>query len=634
MIAEGGSFGPYRVLRRLGGGGAGEVFLAEQSGSDGRGGVPTRAALKLLDGRADDPAAERLTREVEAAAGLANPHIIPYYGVAVERGTLAVVMAYAPGGSLGDSLRAGDRISLPLPPGVVARIVVQLARALDAAHSAGLVHGDLKPNNIFVRTAPSGAPLAVVADFGQAILTQAAATLSRNGSVTGEQTGWIAEQLRFAAPEQLSGPAVPASDQYGLAAVAYYLLTGRPPFTGDAQVLLAAIPQQPVTPPSQINPDLPREAERTLLRALAKHPQERFASVTQFATLLADTLAVPVGSSPGASGITEQLSALAASRSGVYRPGATGGSAAGGGRSSARLALGGDRREDGFAPDGVLDPLDDDLPDDASPQMRRLLSVGIGGAVLALLITCVITASVLWSGGNPLQLRSTLGQVVGANATPTQAQIDDAGPDAQAAEQQLATVTGRSPVFADSFGSNNAHWATSDTASIHDGHLYLSNKGSPTPALETTPAALQLSAVAARADVSIARGSSSDLAGLCFWVTKNARGQSSYYCSLISSDGRYQIWQYQPTLSPSWSYVSGGYSAALTLGVGKVNTLALLANAKQGSLSLFANGHYIAGIHLSPHLSPGASVAGNVGLLVLNVGTQATFANYAVYNAS
>jgi serine/threonine protein kinase len=613
MIAEGASFGQYHELRRLGGGGAGEVYLAEQPSVDGRG-APARVALKLLDGRADDPAARQLTREVRAAADLGNVHIIPYYGVAVERGVLAVVMAYAPGGSLGDNLRAGDRIPLPLPPGVVARIISQLARALAAVHGAGLVHGDLKPNNIFVRTAPNGAPLAVVADFGQAILMQAAATLAMSGSVTGEQVGWIAEQLRFAAPEQLSGPAVAASDQYGLAAVAYYLLTGRPPFAGDALTLLAAIPQQPVTPPSQYIPELPREAERALLRALAKRPEERFASITQFGALLADTLAVPVGAAPGASGVTEQFSALAASRSDVYHPGSSGSG----------------RPRDLSLFDGAFDAADAELPDDASPQMRRLLSVGIGGAVLALLITCVVTASVLWSGGNPLQLPTALGQTIAGNATPTPPQIDDSSPEAQAAEQQLASVTGRSPVFADAFGSNNAHWATSDAVSIQNGHLSLTNKGGQTPALETTPSSLQLSAVAARVDVAVASGSSSDLQGLCFWVSADAKGRASYYCSLISSDGRYELWQYHAGGAPAWLYVAGGYSAALKLGVGQVNTLAVLASAKQGYATLFANGHYITRIHLTT----GASVAGNVGLLVLDVGTRATFTNYAVYDAS
>jgi len=612
MIPEGTTFGQYHVLRRLGGGGAGEVFLAEQPADSG----PSHVVLKVLDGRIDDPAVQRLTHEAEAAAGLRNVHIIPYYGLAFERSAGAVVMAYAPGGSLGDNLRAGDRIPLPLPPGVAARIVLQLGKALSAAHAAGIVHGDLKPNNVFVRTAPSGAPLAVVSDFGQAILTQAAATLATSGSGTSEQASWIAEQLRYAAPEQINGPAVPASDQYGLAAVAYYLLTGRPPFTGSAQAVLAHVLQTPITPPSHYNPAIPMEAERALLRALAKQPEARFPSIAVFAELLADTLAVPVGQATGASGVTEQMSVLAASRSGEY-----GSSSSRGARTAGAVLA--------PAPDlDFFDELDADggeLPDDTSPNLRRLLAVAIGGAVIALVLTCILTANALLGGGNPLQLRSTLGQVLGPTPTPTVPNQGTTSADAQAAEQQLADVTARAPVFSDAFGSNNARWATGSTVSIHDSHLYLTNSAGQTPALATTPTALQLSAAAARVDVAHTDGSASDEAGLCVWVTTDSKGKSSYTCYLASADGRYGLWQYRD----GWSYISGGYSSALKLGMGQANTLALIASAKQGYASLFANGHFVSRIHLN--ISP--TLSGNVGLLVLNI-SQASFTNYAVYDAS
>ncbi len=612
MIPEGTPFGQYGLLRRLGGGGAGEIFLAEQPAD----GAPSRVVLKVLDGRMDDPAVQRLTREVEAAAGLRNVHIIPYYGLASERAAVGIVMAYAPGGSLGDNLRAGDRIPLPLPPGVVARIVLQLGEALAAAHAAGIVHGDVKPNNVFVRTSPSGAPLAVMSDFGQAILTQAAATLAKSGASTSEQASWIAEQLRYAAPEQINGPAEPASDQYGLAAVAYYLLTGRPPFTGSAQAVLTSVLQTPITPPSQYNPAIPMEAERALLRALDKQPEARFPSIAAFAELLADTLAVPVGQAHGASGVTEQMSVLAASRSGGY------GSGSPSGVRSAGAALAPEPDLDFF---GDLDGESGDLPDDTSPNLRRLLAVAIGAAVIALVLTCILTASALWSGGNPLQLRSTLGQVLGSTPTPTAIDQGTVSANAQAAEQQLAGITAHAPVFSDAFGSNNAQWATGSSVSIHDGHLYLTNAAGPTTALETTPTALQLSAAAARVDMALTDGSPSDEAGLCFWVTTDSKGKSSYSCYLASADGRYALWQYHD----GWSYIIGGYNSALKLGMGQANTLALIASAKQGYASLFANGHFVSRIHLNT--SP--TLSGNVGLLVLNIG-QASFTNYAVYDAS
>src|SRR5262249_54865029 len=157
-----------------------------------------------------------------------------------------------------------------------------------------------------------------VSDFGQAILTLAAASLASGRNAGPDQQRWVHEQLRCAAPEQLRGAATTASDQYGLAALAYYLLTGRPPFAGDAGALLAAIPSDAPPPPSRVNPEISPEAERALLRALAKQPEARFASIAVFGELLADTLAVPVGAAAGVSGVTAQMSSLAASRSGVY----------------------------------------------------------------------------------------------------------------------------------------------------------------------------------------------------------------------------------------------------------------------------------------------------------------------------
>ncbi len=240
--------------------------------------------------------------------------------------------------------------------------------------------------------------------------------------------------------------------------------------------------------------------------------------------------------------------------------------------------------------------------------------------------TCAVCwRSPLWSGGNPLQLRSTLGQVLGPTPTPTALDQGTVSANAQAAEQQLAGITAHPPVFSDAFGSNNAHWATGSSVSIHDGHLYLTNAAGPTLALETTPTALQLSAATARVDVALTDGSPSDEAGLCFWVTTDSKGNPSYFCYLASADGRYGLWQYHG----DWLYISGGYSSALKLGMGQANTLALIANARQGYASLFANGHFVSRIHLS--ISP--TLSGNVGLLVLNIG-QASFTNYAVYGAS
>jgi hypothetical protein len=616
MIPAGTSFGQYRVLRRLGGGGAGDVYLCEASAQGG----PKRVALKALDGTPNDIALLQLIRQVETAANLRNPYIIPFHGFARERSHMAVVLAYAPGGSLGDALRLGDRVSLPLPNGVVARIVVQVARALDAAHAAGLVHGDLKPNNVFVRTSPRGTPIAAVSDFGQDVLTQAAATLAMRGEVTAQQAEWVADQLRFAAPEQLGGPAVPASDQYALAAIAYALLTGQPPFAGGVQQLLSAIPHQAVTPPSQLNPAIPREAERALLRALAKQPDARFPSVKHFAELFADTVVTP-GATSAAGGVTEHLSALAATRDDIAAATRQGPSLIGSAGAALREAPSALRHG---APADALD----DLPADASPRTNRMLAAGVAVALLALLLTCVITTSLLWTGPDPAGLRGDLTRYLGPDRTPSATQVPTQtveSPDAQAAESRWAGVAATQPVFSETFASNAAHWATSATVAVHDSHLYVSNATGTAPAFAAAPGLASLASVGAQVDITLTQGAAADSAGLCFFVSKAPGGKQSFYCYLASSDGRYAVWYFD---SQQWRYITGGYASALKLGMNTTNTLEMLASGRDGSMTLLANGRFVANLTLPLP----SQASGGVGLLTLNIGAQAAFTNLAIYS--
>ncbi len=212
-----------------------------------------------------------------------------------------------------------------------------------------------------------------------------------------------------------------------------------------------------------------------------------------------------------------------------------------------------------------------------------------------------------------------------APATTSAAGGEGGSAQAQAAEQDLANISARTPAFSDTFASNNAHWATGSTTSIHDGHLYLSNSADQTPGLEETPQAPRLASVAVQADVTLTGGQASDFAGICFFATTDTKGNPSYLCSLASADGRYELWSF----NHQWEYVAGGYSSALKLGFNQVNTLAVIAHAPQGVVTLFANGVYLAQIHVGAN----PTLTTTEGLLVLNVGAQASFANYAVYNA-
>jgi serine/threonine-protein kinase len=195
-------------------------------------------------------------------------------------------MRYVDGVNLARRLREG-----PLSPAATANIVAQVASALDAAHEHGLVHRDVKPANILL-TERGGRTHAYLTDFGitRELVDSAALT----------QTGVFMGSVDYAAPEQASGDgAGPAADQYALAGVAYECLTGRPPCKHDHDMatLWAHVNEAPV-PPSELVPELGPEIDEPLLRALAKAPEDRWPSCTEFAQRLSSALAlrdVPLG---------------------------------------------------------------------------------------------------------------------------------------------------------------------------------------------------------------------------------------------------------------------------------------------------------------------------------------------------
>jgi serine/threonine-protein kinase len=258
--------GQYRLKGRLGAGGMGEVYLAEHRL------LKRPCAIKLIrPERAGDPQfLGRFEREVRATALLDHPGVVAVYdyGHAAD-GTFYYVMEYLPGVALD---RLVDRHG-PLPPALVAHLLRQLGAALRAAHGRGLVHRDLKPSNVIVRPGCRPHDRAKLLDFG--LVRDAAADsdvkLTRVGTVVGTPDFMAPEQAEGAAPVDARG------DLYGLGAVAYFLLTGRPPFERDTamQTMLAHL-RDPVTPPSALAPGTPADLEAVVLRCLAKKPDERY----------------------------------------------------------------------------------------------------------------------------------------------------------------------------------------------------------------------------------------------------------------------------------------------------------------------------------------------------------------------
>lgn len=258
-LADGQTFGSYRIVRLLGRGGMGEVYEAEQR-ITGR-----RLALKLLRGRlrtANDRA--RFLHEGQLAASISHPHTVYIFGSEEIDGVPVISMELLPGGTLKDRVRARG----PLPPSEAVAAVLGVLSGLDAAHAAGILHRDVKPSNCFTDTDGS----VKVGDFGLSI-----STLARDVRALAPGAGTFEGTPEFAAPEQLRGePLDVRADIYAAGATLYYLLTGGPPFEGaDLGDLVRRVATDPPASPRVRQPAIPPGLARVVLWALAKRPADR-----------------------------------------------------------------------------------------------------------------------------------------------------------------------------------------------------------------------------------------------------------------------------------------------------------------------------------------------------------------------
>jgi eukaryotic-like serine/threonine-protein kinase len=257
--------------RRLGHGGMGVVYLAREVS------LERRVAIKLLTpDRALQPnAKQRFLQEARTAAQLWHPGIIPIFSVDEVRDFVFFAMAYVEGQTLGQRVR-GDG---PLSYTAVARMLEEVARALDYAHARGVVHRDVKPDNILIELRSGRA---LVSDFGIAHVNGGASTDPRRVVGTAE----------FMSPEQaVGGPVDARSDLYSLGVVGFFALSGRLPFDGpDAMTVLARHVTDPPPPVASFVPGVPASLAEVIDRCLAKDPDARYPSGEAFAAAVAAAL--------------------------------------------------------------------------------------------------------------------------------------------------------------------------------------------------------------------------------------------------------------------------------------------------------------------------------------------------------
>jgi eukaryotic-like serine/threonine-protein kinase len=265
--------GRYRLLERVGAGGAASVYRAEDLRLD------RDVAVKILHpDLAEDPVlVKRFRREAESAASLTHRHVVAIYDRGEWDRTHYIAMEYVAGRSLKSIIRE----EAPLEPARAIDLTVQILRATGAIHSRGIIHRDLKPHNAIV----DGAGRLKVIDFG--IAWAGASDITEKGSIFGS--------AHYLSPEQADGAELSgASDLYSVGVILYETLTARPPFLGETAVSVALkhLQEQP-TPPTPLNTAVTAELESAVMRALEKDPARRFADANTFIEALTEAKPAP-----------------------------------------------------------------------------------------------------------------------------------------------------------------------------------------------------------------------------------------------------------------------------------------------------------------------------------------------------
>ncbi len=265
-------FGRYELLRLLGEGEMGSVFLARDTHLD------REVAMKVSKVVECHGTIDRFAREARMMARLEHPNICPIYDCGEADGARYLTMPYIQGRTLAESLSEGP----PRSRHRIAALIRKLAIALEVAHQGDVVHRDLKPSNIIVK--PTGEP--IIMDFGVAKALDSGASTTLHGEMLGTPA--------YMPPEQALGQCDligPATDVYSLGAIMYQLLAGRAPFDGRIVTVLMQVVANEPPPPSQFNPEVDEQLEAICLKAMSKSINLRFATAVELAESLTEYLA-------------------------------------------------------------------------------------------------------------------------------------------------------------------------------------------------------------------------------------------------------------------------------------------------------------------------------------------------------
>ena len=301
-MAEGDTFAGYTIVRRLGAGGMGQVYLAKHPR------LPRHDAIKILPGdlTADDEFRQRFNREADVAAGLYHEHIVGIHDRGEYEGQLWISMDYVEGTDAAKLLR--ELYPDGMPKTDVVAIISAVADALDHAHARGLLHRDVKPANILL-TDPNPRRRILLADFGIA---------RELGEISGlTATNMMVGTTAYCAPEQLQGADLDGrADQYALACTAFHLLTGSAPFQGSNPAVV--ITQHLSTPPPHLSERRPglAELDGPLAKALAKSPDDRYVTCADFAVALDSGLTTAAGATQLRASATKPIAAALADGAG------------------------------------------------------------------------------------------------------------------------------------------------------------------------------------------------------------------------------------------------------------------------------------------------------------------------------